>query len=267
VLRIQTEGRVRTVTLDRPQALNAMSNELYNATADAFRDAAADPGIAVVVLTGNGRAFCAGQDLGEMATAGQGATAGASAAAAVGPGAGSGHGFAAFTDGLIHFPKPVIAAVNGLAVGVGFTMLAHCDLVLVADTARLRAPFTTLGVCPEAASSATFPVVMGQQTAAYYLYTAEWMSAEQAVASGLAWKVVPAADLLAEAAALAATIAAKPIPSLVATKELMVASRIDAVVAARAREDQAFRALIGGPANREAVAAFLEKRDPDFTQL
>ncbi len=149
-----------------------MSNALYRATAEALRDAAADPGMAVVVLTGNGRAFCAGQDLGEMA----------SAARALGerrrrrrPRFGTGSGFAAFTDGLIRFPKPVIAAVNGLAVGIGFTMLAHCDLVLIADTARLRAPFTTLGVCPEAASSATFPAIMGQQTAAYYLYTAEWM--------------------------------------------------------------------------------------------
>jgi enoyl-CoA hydratase/carnithine racemase len=265
VLRIQTEGRVRTVMLDRPQALNAMSNALYHATAEALAAAAADPGVAVVVLTGNGRAFCAGQDLGEMATAGEGAAAGGPGAD--GPGSGTGHGFAAFTDGLIHFHKPVIAAVNGLAVGIGFTMLAHCDLVLVADSARLRAPFTTLGVCPEAASSATFPAIMGQQTAAYHLYTAEWMSAEQAVAAGLAWKVVPSAELLAEAAALAATIAAKPIPSLVATKQLMVASRIDAVMAARAREDQAFRALIGGPANREAVAAFLEKREPDFSRI
>jgi enoyl-CoA hydratase/carnithine racemase len=264
VLRIEDQGRVRTVTLDRPQALNAMSNALYHATADALRDAAGDPGVAVVVLTGNGRAFCAGQDLGEMASAGQGATDGA---AAEGPGSGTGHGFAAFTDGLIRFPKPVIAAVNGLAVGIGFTMLAHCDLVLIADTARLRAPFTTLGVCPEAASSATFPAIMGQQTAAYYLYTAEWMDAEAAVAAGIAWKVVPAADLLAEAGALAAAIAAKPIPSLVATKELMVASRVDGIMAARAREDVGFRGLIGGPANREAVAAFLEKREPDFTSI
>jgi enoyl-CoA hydratase/carnithine racemase len=265
VLRIETAGRVRTVTLDRPQALNAMSNELYHATADAFRAAADDPGVAVVVLTGNGRAFCAGQDLGEMATAGQStATTGD---AADGHGSGTGHGFAAFTDGLIRFPKPVIAAVNGLAVGIGFTMLAHCDLVLVADTARLRAPFTTLGVCPEAASSATFPAIMGQQTAAYYLYTAEWMSAEDAVRCGLAWRVVPAANLLAEAGALAAAIAAKPIPSLVATKELMVASRLDGIAAARAREDLGFRSLIGGPANREAVAAFLEKREPDFTTI
>jgi enoyl-CoA hydratase/carnithine racemase len=239
-----------------------MSNALYHATAEAFRAAADDPGVAVVVLTGNGRAFCAGQDLGEMATAGEGAAAGDG-----GPGAGTGHGFAAFTDGLIRFPKPVIAAVNGLAVGIGFTMLAHCDLVLAADTARFRAPFTTLGVCPEAASSATFPAVMGQQTAAYYLYTAEWMSAEQAAAAGIAWRVVPAAELLAEAGALAATIAAKPIPSLVATKQLMVASRLDGIVAARAREDQGFRGLVGGPANREAVAAFLEKRAPDFTKI
>jgi enoyl-CoA hydratase/carnithine racemase len=108
---------------------------------------------------------------------------------------------------------------------------------------------------------------MGQQTAAYYLYTASWMSAADAVAAGLAWKAVPADSLMDEARALAAGIAAKPIPSLVATKELMVAARVDAIAAARAREDLQFRSLIGGPANREAVAAFLEKREPDFTGL
>ena len=113
----------------------------------------------------------------------------------------------------------------------------------------------------------SFPVVMGQQTAAYYLFTAEWMSAQAAVAAGLAWKMLPDAELLPEALALAAKIAAMPIPSLVETKQLMVAGRIDALMAARGRENEAFSRLIGAPANREAIAAFLEKRPADFTKL
>ncbi len=256
MLTTSDHGRVRLLTFDRPGALNAMNNDLYWAAADGLTAAADDPGVAVVVFTGNGRAFCAGNDMSEM---GGGNSSTVSA--------GRGNGFGAFTDGLISYRKPVVAAVNGLAVGIGFTMLAHCDLVLVAESARLKAPFPTLGVAPEAASSVSFPVVMGQQTAAYYLFTAEWMSAEAAVACGLAWKVVADDALLPDALALAGKIAAMPIPSLVETKQLMVAGRVDALMAARARENDAFGRLIGAPANREAIAAFLEKRPADFTSL
>ena len=243
---------VRVVTFDRSDALNAMNNALYWAATDALSAAAADPSVAVVVLTGRGRAFCAGQDMGEMSA---------------GAYDGRGHGFPAFVDGLAEFSKPVIAAVNGLALGIGATMLAFCDLVVMADTARLRLPFPALGVAPEAGSSYTFPVAMGLQQAAYYLYTSEWMNADAAVASGLAWNVVPAEDLLTETMHVAAKISAMPVVSLVATKELIVAARRDAVRAARAREDAVFAQLIGGPANIEAITAFFEKRSPDFSNL
>ncbi len=252
MLDINDHRGVRVMTFDRPDALNAMNNGLYWAAADALDSAAADPRVAVVVLTGRGRAFCAGQDMGEMSASADD---------------GRGHGFPAFTDGLAEFSKPVIAAVNGLGLGIGATMLAFCDIVLMADTARLRLPFPALGVAPEAGSSYTFPVAMGMQQAAYYLYTAEWMTAEDAVASGLAWKAVPADDLLPETMQVAEKIASMPVVSLVATKELIVAARRDAVRAARAREDAVFAQLIGGPANVEAITAFFEKRPPDFSNL
>jgi enoyl-CoA hydratase/carnithine racemase len=252
MIEVIDHGRVRQVTFNRPEALNAMNNALYWAAADALTAASNDPDVAVVVLTGNGRAFCAGQDMTEMS---------ASAADS------RGHGFPAFADGLAEFRKPVLAAVNGVGLGIGATMLPFCDLVFMADTARLKLPFPTLGVAPEAGSSYTFPAVVGGQIASYYLFTAEWMSAEVALASGLAYRVTPADDVLRETLAVATTIAAMPIPSLVATKELIVAARRDAVRAARDREDAAFAALLGGPANREAIAAFLEKRPADFTAL
>ena len=247
-------ARVRTITLNRPQALNSFNNDLYWAAADAFVAAGDDPGVAVVLITGSGRGFSAGQDISEMG--------GSSTSTET-----RGNGFGAFVDGLAAFRKPVVAAVNGVAVGIGATMLPLCDLVFVSDAARIKTPFPTLGVCPEAASSVTFPRTMGWQQAAYTLFTADWLTAEDAVRTGLAFRRCTPEALLDEAGALARRIAAMPIPSLVETKRLMVAGRIDTVMAARERENEAFTRLIGGPANVEAIAAFLEKRDPDFTGI
>ncbi|MFM7223828.1 MAG: enoyl-CoA hydratase/isomerase family protein [Actinomycetota bacterium] len=258
VIEVIDRDRVRLVTFDRPEALNAFDDAMYHATARALTYAAADAGIACVVLTGRGRAFSAGQDLGEMSRIDP---------TVVDPGATPGSGFPHFLDTLADFPKPVIAAVNGLGVGVGLTMLLHVDLALISETARLRAPFVPLGVVPEAAGSLLMPLVMGGQRAAEKLYTGEWISAEEAVECGLARRVVPPDRLLAEALDLAGRIARMPVASLRATKELVVAARRDAVRATRDREDAAFARLVGAPANLEAITAFLEKREPDFRGL
>jgi enoyl-CoA hydratase/carnithine racemase len=157
--------------------------------------------------------------------------------------------------------------VNGVAVGLGVTMLPYCDLVLVADDARLRTPFARLGVVPEAGSSFTLPTAMGRQAAAYALLTGTWLDADTAVTSGLAWRRCPPERLLDEALDVARTIARLPIVSLVETKRLMRQGWLDAARAARASEEAVFARLTGAPANREAISAFLEKRDPDFTRL
>ena len=133
VLKIADEGRIRILTLNRPAQLNSMNDALYDACAVALMDAADDPGVAVVIITGEGRAFCSGQDLAEMADR------------PVYP-EGERHGFVPFMETLESFPKPLIAAVNGLGVGIGLTMLPYCDLVFIDPTGRLRAPFVTLGV-------------------------------------------------------------------------------------------------------------------------
>lgn len=259
-LRIEDHDGVRVLTLNRPDALNAFDTPLYDACANALHEAAARDDIACVVLTGTGRAFSAGQDLGEMSRIDASARANADPADA-------GPGFPRFIDTVASFEKPLIAAVNGLGVGIGLTVLLHCDLVLIARGARLRAPFVPLGVVPEAAGSLLMPVVMGGQRAAFALYTGEWISADDAVACGLALRVVEPDALMIETMELAGRIANMPVSSLVGTKRLLVASRIDAVRAARSREDGAFAHMVGGPANLEALTAFLEKREPDFRAL
>ena len=254
VLRVETRDRVRLLTLDRPEALNAFDDALYDAVRDALHAAADDPSVAVVVITGAGRAFSAGQDLGELERPPRHTD-------------GRPHGFPSFIAAVEAFPKPLLAAVNGIGVGIGLTLLPHCDLVLIAEHARLRAPFVSLGVTAEAGSTLLLPATIGWQQTAHLLYTASWLDAERAVAVGLAWRSVPGERLLEETLAVARQIAAMPIPSLVATKVLLLAARLEAVRVARARETVRFDRLAGGPANREAIAAFREKRDPDFTRL
>lgn len=222
---------VRVLTLDRPHALNAFDSPLYRAAGAALDAARADDGVKVVVITGAGRAFSAGQDLDEMARLAAGEAVDS--------------GFPVLLDALQAFDKPLIAAVNGAAVGIGFTMLPHCDLVLAAETARFRTPFAEMGVPPEAASSLLFPARMGWQRAAEVLFTSPWLGAAEAVECGIALRVVPADELLPEALALAATIAAAPLVALRAIKATMLAGRADAVAAARAREEAAFARVLG----------------------
>lgn len=254
VLRIEDEGRIRRLVLNRPRALNAFSEELYGLTTDALAEAAVSAEVAVVVLTGTGRAFSAGADVGEMAARAQG-------------GDGPPSRFPAMIDELNHFPKPLICAVNGLALGVGVTLLGFADLVFMSDAARVRCPFTDLAVAPEAGSSYTLPLLVGRQNATWLLMSSEWLDAEECRSMGLVWKVCPPEELLPQAMAAARVLAAKPMASLVETKRTIAAGHRDAVVAARTREDLAFRRLLGRPANLEAFSALAERRPPDFERV
>jgi enoyl-CoA hydratase/carnithine racemase len=154
------------------------------------------------------------------------------------------------------FEKPLLAAVNGVGVGLGFTLLAHCDLVFMADDARLRVPFAELGVPPEAASSYLFPRTMGWQRAAHLLFTGAWMGATEAVDTGLALAHYPSESLLAETLAVAGVIAAAPLDAVMASKRLLLATRRTEVTAARDREDAAFGELLGSAANLAALERF-----------
>lgn len=249
-------NRVRTLTLDRPEALNSFNEALYDALAEALIGAAADPTVAVVLLTGNGRAFSAGTDLREMALINSD------------PDFQRGeHGFRGLLDALVEFPKPLICAVNGIGLGIGATVLGFADLTFMSSAARLKCPFTDLGVAPEAASSVLLPALIGRQNAAWVLMSSEWIDAAQAEEMGLVWRVCAPEDLIPEARRHAEALAAKPISSLVAVKRTMLEPRRAEIDAARERENEAFRQLMGGPANAEALKAFAEGRAADFTQL
>jgi len=226
-------GVVRQLTFDRPEALNAFDTPLYLAVAGALDAARRDDEVRVVVLTGDGRAFSAGQDLKEMTRM-----------ATAGPDEEITSGFPVLIDALVAFDKPLVAAVNGLAIGIGFTMLPHCDLVLVSEEARFRTPFAELGVAPEAASSYLFPLIMGPQRGALALFTGDWMSAAEVVEAGIALSSHPAAEVLPAALSLALRIAAFPLASLRAIKTTVAQARADAIAAARRREDAQFAELL-----------------------
>lgn len=252
---IEDHDRVRVVMLNRPEALNAFNDAMYDGMRDALLDATDASGVACVVVTGAGdRAFSAGQDLGEMA---QRPTYDD----------GQRHGFVPFIEVVEAFEKPLIAAVRGVAVGIGTTLLAHCDVVIAADSARFRMPFVGLGITMEAGSSYNLPLRTGWQETAHAVFTGAWIDAARAVEIGLAWKRVPDDKLREEAMAVASEIATMPISGLRATKRLLLGAKIEHSKAARAREDAEILALAGGAAQREALAAFREKRPADFTSI
>jgi enoyl-CoA hydratase/carnithine racemase len=240
---------IRTLVLNRPAQLNAFDQALCGALTDALEAAGADDAVRVVVITGAGRAFSAGTDLVELA--GSGDFRGSSDDPAR---------FERLIDALAELAKPLVCAVNGMAVGIGATMLGHADLVVMADTARLRCPFTSLSLVPEAAASVTFPFLLGRQAAAWVLLSSEWVTATEAKEMGLAWKVVPTDEVLDEALALARRFAVHPLDSLVASKRVIVGTFGAAVAAGRDRENAAFDVLLRSEDHRAAVGAFLAAR-------
>jgi enoyl-CoA hydratase/carnithine racemase len=233
MIRFGDHDRVRVLTLDRPERRNAFDQAQYIALARALADATTDEQVRCVVITGAGGCFSSGQDLEEMAAIARGDLHGAD-------------GFTQLLEQLETFPKPLIAAVDGAAVGIGATLLLHCDLVLMADTARLKFPFAEMGVPPEAASSALLPDAVGWQHAADLLFTARWLDAHEASAIGLALAVVPPAAVVDRALALATSIAANHPGAVQTAKRLLLASRGDRSPVARARENDEFAALFAG---------------------
>ena len=215
--RIETEdvaAGVRLVTFNRPEVRNAFDTAMYLEVTDALRAADVDEQVGAVVLTGRGSAFTSGQDLAEMAALATGTAV-----------EGAGQGFMGLLDRIGQISVPLLAAVNGVAVGLGFTVLAHCDLVLVDADARLRAPFAELGVPAEATSSYLFPAVMGWQQAARILLTSDWVGADELVELGLALRTCAPGTVLDDTVALAARVAAHPRAATRAITGLMRAGR------------------------------------------
>jgi enoyl-CoA hydratase/carnithine racemase len=230
----ETHGRVLLLTLNRPSQRNAFTVALYNALTRRLSAAAEDDGVVAVVLTGSGPAFSAGTDLGELQAiaAGQ-APAGASSA------------FPELLSMLIDFPLPLIAAVNGAAVGLGLTILPHCDIVLASELAKFKLPFVEMGVPPEAGSSVLLAQRMGWQTAARAMLTGDWLSASDALECGLAARLYAPDALLGASLDTATRIAEHARAAVVTLKRLMRQGERDLVLAAREREDAAYQALFG----------------------
>ncbi|HWP10325.1 MAG TPA: enoyl-CoA hydratase [Ramlibacter sp.] len=246
------ERGVLTITLNRLERKNSITFAMYSGMADALAAADADPGIRVAVIQGHETVFSAGNDIGDFLN---------------GPPAGADSPAFHFLRGIATFAKPLLAAVCGPAVGIGTTMLFHCDLVYAGDNAAFSMPFVNLGLCPEAASSLLAPQMLGYHRAAEALLLGEPFMAEAALEVGLVNRIVPPTEANAIAQAAAQKLAAKPIGSLIETKRLMKKSQQQLVLQQMADEGQSFSRLLREPAAREAFRAFLDKRTPDFSKL
>jgi enoyl-CoA hydratase/carnithine racemase len=243
---VTIEGGVLEVRMNRPEKKNALTNAMYESLADALGRAAASADVRVILFSAEGDFFCAGNDLAEFAATAQ------SNAADIGP------GVRRFLLALNAAQKPVVAAVHGHAVGVGVTMLLHCDLVYIAEDAKLTTPFVSLGLVPEAASSLTFSERFGHVRAFAMLGLGEAMSGREAAAAGVANAALPAGEVLARARKAAQMLAAKPAGALLITKRLM---RDGGHYEARMREEfELFAERLKTPEAQQAFAAFLNKR-------
>ena len=247
-----TDAGVMTITLNRVDRKNSITAAMYGAMADALAQAADDLSVRVVVLQGHETIFSAGNDIGDFLNQ---------------PPAGKDSPVFRFLHGIAAFPKPLIAAVCGPAVGVGTTLLFHCDLVYAGDNAAFSMPFVNLGLCPEAASSLLVPQMFGYHRAAEALLLGEPFMAEAALEVGLVNRVVPPTEANGIAQAQARKLAAKPISSLVETKRLMKKGQAKLVSEQMNEEGASFGRMLREPAAREAFGAFMEKRRPDFSKV
>ena len=247
-VRVEIADQVLLITLDRPGKKNAITDAMYGEIAAAFQRAADDETVRVVVLAGEGPDFCAGNDISMFADS----AAGKQDIAASNLGA--------FLGAISTFPKPLVAMVSGRAIGVGVTMLLHCDLVYVASDAQLILPFVDLGLVPEAGSAWLLPQRIGHARAFALMALGERLSGTEAAALGLANRALPAADLASVAMAAARTLASKPPSALAATKKLMRDSA--AIEAAMVADRGAFLTQLATPEAAAAFAAFAARKSP-----
>ena len=250
-----TENCILTHEFNRPERKNAITGTMYTTLATALRDAEQDPTVRAILITGKPEIFTAGNDLDDFLN-----NAGVGAMTEDRP-------VFQFMQALEGCSKPVIAAVAGLAVGIGTTMLMHCDLVYAADSAKFSMPFTQLGLCPEFASSLLVAQAAGHARAAEKLLLGEAFAAQEAFEMGIVTKVLPAAELLAFAQGQAAKLVKLPPVSIRTTKALMKRSRAALVKDTIAVENERFSAMLTRAEAKEAFTAFFEKRKPDFSKF
>jgi enoyl-CoA hydratase/carnithine racemase len=240
-----------SIRMNRPEKKNALTRAMYLGMVEALKQADSDSDVRVVLISGTPDCFTAGNDLVDFANAKLGESSPA----------------ILYLETLIAAKKPVIAAVNGVAVGIGTTMLLHCDLVYAGSGSRFQLPFVNLGLCPEAGSSAVLPALMGYHRAAELLFFGDPFSAETARDLGIVNEIFADGDVLAKATAKAQQLAEKPPAALRITKALMKGNNSADISQAMLRETEQFAALLQGPEAKEAMFAFLQRRKPDFSKF
>ena len=249
-VRVDGNGEILAITLARPERRNAITVAMYATLADAIERASTDPMIRVITVRGEGQDFAAGNDLADFLQAA--------------PRGDEDIPVWRLLRALARCETPLIAAVHGNCVGIGTTMLLHCDLVIADETARFSMPFVDLALVPEAASSLLFPRLAGRRRAARYLLLAEPFGAEEALDIGLASHVVPAGELDKTLDRLSAALLAKPPEALRLTQRLLRLGTRDEVLERMKREGSEFAERLASPEVKEAITAFFEKRPPKF---
>ena len=245
-VRTTTAERIASIELHRPEKKNALTGEMYQAMTAALARAEADDDVHVILLHGQADCFTAGNDLADFLAAGPGAVADSAAAR--------------FLAAIRTARKPIVAAVGGVAVGIGTTMLLHCELVYATPGARFQLPFVTLGLAPEGGSSLLLPMRVGYQRAAELLLLGRPFGAEAAVAAGLVNQVVPEARLLEHAREVALAVAAQPPESVRLTKELLKRPSARELEERMAEELRLFGERLGSPEARAALGAFFQRK-------
>lgn len=246
------DAGVMTITFNRLDKKNSITSAMYALMADAIDQAHTDAAVRVVVIQGHETIFSAGNDIGDFLNQ---------------PPSTQESPVFRFLRGIATLEKPLVAAVAGPAVGIGTTLLFHCDLVYAGDNAAFSMPFVNLGLCPEAASSLLAPQMFGYHRAAEALLLGEPFYAEAAQEVGLVNRVVPPTEVNGTAQAQARKLAAKPLSSLIETKRLMKGGQTQAVLAQMGVEGASFGRMLREPAAKEAFGAFMEKRKPDFSKV
>jgi enoyl-CoA hydratase/carnithine racemase len=253
-IQVSTADRITTIRFDRPDKKNAITTDMYTALNAALEAAAGDAQVRAVVLAGSRECFTAGNDLGDFIRIAQSGGGGSSTSAPF-----------SFLRAIATFDKPLIAAVSGVAIGIGTTMLLHCDLVYAAPSARFKVPFVDLGLVPEAGSSVLLPALVGAHRAAQLLLLGEQLDAPTALAWGLVNGVVDDPDAAAQAAAR--RMAAMAPAALRVTKSLARRASRDAVLEAMRIENEAFAERLRSPEAMEAFQAFMARRPPDYSRF
>ncbi len=250
---------VATIEIARPEKKNALTVAMYQAMTDAIVAAKADPAVRALLITGQPGIFTSGNDIEDFMTRGTAA-----------PGQGSetmDSPVFQFMRALIDCDKPVVAAVTGAAIGIGTTMLLHCDFVYVSDEARLAMPFVALGLVPEFASSLVVPQLMGHRRAAEKLLLGDPFTPEQAVDCGIASAVLPAAEVVNHARRVAERFNALPPGAVREAKQLMRGPQTEALLKTIRNEAEIFGRRLRSPEAVEAFQAFFQKRKPDFSKF